>query len=498
MKGFKSLKDIAPQALKPMTILVGKNSCGKSSFLRVLPLLKQSAEENIDGPLSLYGNYVDYGDFEDVLTEKNENERKYKQFQFYFEGLLKNISRPRYHSKNFPVFSEKNLRYAMWLTFRKKENGNIYVSQILLTLGKDYKVDIKIKESDEIQSISINSHHFECVEMSAFYPRLSRGILPNILRKNSNRRAIHFISNINEYWLNKDFPEDLEYILNEFDLMSLQSTQTLDDYVKELSDFAKMDLTKISNINIKLVFALLPEIISRINYAIYSVVSNVNYSKPIRANAERYYRYKPLHANEISPDGSNLAHVLSNFTDSERSEFEDWVDKEFGFKVFVRGDSLKQIVIQIKDDKNKKDKKTAVIEHNIVDMGFGYTQILPIIVQLWISTNGIGFTPMLKRTPLFAIEQPELHLHPALQKTLLRTFCKAIEKTNGEKPRFLLETHSKTFVMLLGELIEQKMISPEDVSILVFDNENGKNTKVIQSYFNNDGDLENWPIGFFG
>lgn len=498
MKGFKSLKDIAPQALKPMTILVGKNSCGKSSFLRVLPLLKQSAEENIDGPLSLYGNYVDYGDFEDVLTEINENERKSKQFQFYFEGLLKNFSSPRYHSKKFPVSSEKILSYAMWLSFRKKKNGNIYVSQVSLTLGKDYKVDIKIKDNDEIKSISINGHHFECAEMNAFYPRRAHGILPNILWKKSKRTTIHFFSNINDYWLGKDIPEGLEYILNEFDIRSLQSTQTLDDYVKELSNFAEIELFKISNINVKIVFALLPEIISRINYTIYSEVSNVNYSKPIRANAERYYRYKPLHANEISPDGSNLAHVLSNFTDSEQREFEEWMDKEFGFKVFVKGDSLRQIFIQKTDNENRKEETKNVVEHNIVDMGFGYTQILPIIVQLWISTSGVGFSPMLKRIPLFAIEQPELHLHPALQKTLLRTFCKAIEKTNGEKPRFLLETHSKTFVMLLGELIEQKMISPEDVSILVFDNENGKNTKVIQSYFNKDGDLENWPIGFFG
>ena len=87
VKGFKSLKDIPFLELKPMTILVGKNSCGKSSFLRILPLLKQSIEENIDGPLSLYGNYVDYGDFEDVLTV---SKRKQKQFQFCIEGFIQN------------------------------------------------------------------------------------------------------------------------------------------------------------------------------------------------------------------------------------------------------------------------------------------------------------------------------------------------------------------------------------------------------------------------
>ncbi|MBF0428109.1 MAG: AAA family ATPase, partial [Magnetococcales bacterium] len=44
LKNLKNLTDTGEISLKPLTVLVGKNGSGKSSFLRFFPLLKQSAE----------------------------------------------------------------------------------------------------------------------------------------------------------------------------------------------------------------------------------------------------------------------------------------------------------------------------------------------------------------------------------------------------------------------------------------------------------------------
>ena len=52
--------------LKPLTVLVGKNSSGKSSFLRSLPLLRQSVEAKTSGPILWYGSYVDFGAFSEA------------------------------------------------------------------------------------------------------------------------------------------------------------------------------------------------------------------------------------------------------------------------------------------------------------------------------------------------------------------------------------------------------------------------------------------------
>ena len=162
--------------------------------------------------------------------------------------------------------------------------------------------------------------------------------------------------------------------------------------------------------------------------------------------------------------------------------------KHFNFTVSISVDLLGSLMVRLPNG----------VEQNIIDMGYGYTQILPIIVQLWLSLKKkrLSVNP---HDVLFAIEQPELHLHPGFQKMMLNAFCKTIKllEKSELKMRFILETHSKVFVSTLAECIESGIISQDKVSILVFDNENGNETTVQQSYFTKDGDLENWPIGFF-
>jgi AAA15 family ATPase/GTPase len=66
IKNFRSLADTKDIDIKPITILIGKNSSGKSSFLRTFPMLKQSTEERTKSPILLYGNYVDFGSYKDI------------------------------------------------------------------------------------------------------------------------------------------------------------------------------------------------------------------------------------------------------------------------------------------------------------------------------------------------------------------------------------------------------------------------------------------------
>ena len=58
LERFRSLADTGFVKLRPLTVLVGRNSSGKSSFLRFLPLLRQSVEARTSGPIQWYGNYV--------------------------------------------------------------------------------------------------------------------------------------------------------------------------------------------------------------------------------------------------------------------------------------------------------------------------------------------------------------------------------------------------------------------------------------------------------
>ena len=87
LKNLRSLKDTGDIELKPITILVGKNSVGKSTFLRTFPLLRQSCEKETRAPILWYGNLVDFGDFGTALNKKTKSidENDYIEFSFNME-----------------------------------------------------------------------------------------------------------------------------------------------------------------------------------------------------------------------------------------------------------------------------------------------------------------------------------------------------------------------------------------------------------------------------
>lgn len=64
--------------------------------------------------------------------------------------------------------------------------------------------------------------------------------------------------------------------------------------------------------------------------------------------------------------------------------------------------------------------------------------------------------------------------------------------------KIIFETHSQTMVDTLGDCIEDELLSSQDVNIVLFEKElDSSTTKVKLSYFNSEGLLEQWPIGFF-
>jgi len=67
--GFKSIRDEQSIEIRPLTLLAGANSSGKSSFMQPLLLLKQTLEASYDpGPLRLDGPNVRLTDMRQVLA----------------------------------------------------------------------------------------------------------------------------------------------------------------------------------------------------------------------------------------------------------------------------------------------------------------------------------------------------------------------------------------------------------------------------------------------
>ena len=123
---------------------------------------------------------------------------------------------------------------------------------------------------------------------------------------------------------------------------------------------------------------------------------------------------------------------------------------------------------------------------------------MPIITKLWYITQKKPYEDDAKRCVV--IEQPELHLHPAMQAKIADAFIKTIKegKENNIDIKLFIETHSQSLINRIGRRISEKFIEKDEISLIIFEkDEEGKNSIITQTYYKDNGQIKNWPYGFF-
>ncbi|MBK9369639.1 MAG: hypothetical protein IPN01_25635 [Deltaproteobacteria bacterium] len=101
------------------------------------------------------------------------------------------------------------------------------------------------------------------------------------------------------------------------------------------------------------------------------------YIGPARQLPARFYRASSAAVDRLDPDGENLLDFLRSLSAVQLSDLNKTLSEMFHFQVSLKPEGASwtiQIVL---------DRQT----HNLVDVGFGYSQVLPVIVQLWASNQ---------------------------------------------------------------------------------------------------------------
>lgn len=133
-----------------------------------------------------------------------------------------------------------------------------------------------------------------------------------------------------------------------------------------------------------------------------------------------------------------------------------------------------------------------IVSHK--DVGIGVSQVLPVLAMV------LG-----TRQKLIAIEQPELHLHPAIQAELADLFLEsALHRANN----IIIETHSENFILRILRRIRESaesgskdsshlQVRPDQVSV-VYVQPADQGSRVFEIPLTDDGDFStDWPEGFF-
>ncbi|MFZ7131778.1 MAG: AAA family ATPase [Eubacteriales bacterium] len=525
LQNLKCFKDSGEIPIKPITVLVGKNSSGKSTFLRTFPLFRQSIESRTRGPILWYGQYVDFGSYNDAVRRDSSDPNKRISFT-YTTTIIKDQQR----FNRFLFYSNRVFH------FRIKDNETHYKVRFTIGLESKQKISyfpeislvfdwgcfcIRINEKSEVNSLSINNKEYidlfknqiKIFESDSFFPTNF------VTKSDKNKQEVNTFFKVH-------FEKPLYAMLKSLNhksttdekLSKILQRQTITDRESFLSDlkmYSKYLDLKVWGRNISkwtvenqtfqkfydyYLLCFIPDLLEMVDYEFCHTMENVHYIAPVRASAERYYRIQDLSVDDVDFQGKNLPMFIQALGNTVKKQFQDWVEKNFNF---------------IPDVETEKGHLSLLIRtpegfaFNIADKGFGYSQILPIITQLWsivhsevrknLTRGGVSYRKKDRRLEKFlVIEQPELHLHPAFQSCLVQSIALVVDeaKRKGIILKIILETHSETIINSIGHLIADRKLCNEDVGVVIFGQESNEHRVTLGNY-DKDGFLSNWPIGFF-
>lgn len=211
---------------------------------------------------------------------------------------------------------------------------------------------------------------------------------------------------------------------------------------------------------------------------------------PFRDQPQRTYLHTGETPREIGRTGSSAITLLAN--DSSRrgamrigieDQVSEWLKvNNIAREIRVKSLTPRHFEICIVDFKGK--------EHNICDVGFGCSQVLPVLVgglNLFLSPDHP------RRSPIFVVQEPEIHLHPNAQASL-GSFFVGLSQAGGQQ---FIETHSDNLVLRIARHVALGELNEDEVKIFFVKDENGEKF-VTDIKINREGIFEpEWPGGFF-
>lgn len=130
----------------------------------------------------------------------------------------------------------------------------------------------------------------------------------------------------------------------------------------------------------------------------------------------------------------------------------------------------------------QKSQKSAQVL--ITDVGFGVSQVLPVLVLCYYVPEG----------STILLEQPEIHLHPSVQSRLADVL---IDAAQNRKVQIIVESHSEHFLRRLQRRIAERTLDRDDVALYFCDSDRSE-SKLSSLDIDLLGSIRNWPKDFFG
>ena len=393
VSGFKSLAEECTIDIRPLTILAGANSSGKSSIMQPLLMLKQTLEALYDpGPLLIDGPYVQFTLAEQFLSKLIGEERT-DRFQVRLE------------TRGF------SFSYSVRTTFRKGPKG------------------IEIVEMTKTES----KYQLLPPEDMTVYPGMPSEAIKSLADQHRTLQDV--------------------------------------DTVRPLRCFLRFESQDGHRF-----LSVTPDLEFHIFNSIYLPGSR---GKPERTS--------PLASTDPpypGPFQHYAASIINEWQETRNERIETLANALYtlGLTRQVATKKMDDTQIEIRVGLLTQDKTGKTDMVSIADVGFGVSQVLPVLVALIVAEPG----------QLVYLDEPELHLHPRAQVALARVLAAAAKRD----VRVVVETHSSLLLLAVQTLVAEGDLPPELVKLHWFTRDENGATKIDTADLDEAGAYGDWPEDF--
>lgn len=397
VENFKCFKKTPKIEFGRMTLITGANSTGKSSLMNAILCLMQSTSSLMR--LSLNGKYVELGNYEEMVLNHDTNLNIKLNFSL---------------EKDEVVYDYK----TTWKCDAKTNQPQLLE---LFCRSNYFHYQFRFKEDNQL---SLNLSYNPTLSENAQEER--QKMIDNFIKlasaEGTSQEDMGKVYDIINSWLAP------------FEAKNL-SVKVDDD-----------SLTIIGNNHASMVLSVVMNDASRV---IDEYCASINFISSFRQPAKRSYLETSLKDGKIYSSGEGFVAELLKWHDSSDERFSRLIQILQNLGVLYSVNPTRQeggnFIVKIQVHKNG-------VFANLSDVGFGVSQVLPIV---------IGDVELKNDSTLYAA-QPEIHLHPSVQANLGDYFTEQLKLT---QKNYVIETHSEYFLNRLRLQIVQKHLRQDEIRI---------------------------------
>lgn len=447
MRDFRCFLDTGNIEIKPITILIGENSTGKTSFLAALRILLEWANRAESNSFNRSPYFL--GGFDQISHANSVQKQNKNSFVLSISGILHPIERGRVDNSQGKLFEGS--------TSTRTKSEEVFTHT--LSFGKGFSQPDLIKYDF---SIGAQEASFDFRDEWVKWRIVDREVELDISDENFRAAEGNFDRDPSHpFRQNGRF---LTYLISSV-RRQLRSQR---DIKKEDALFSNDSLLAVSG---------------KFDRASSLMTKKVFASAPVRSEPKRTYN-----PSEFVAD-SEGANVLLELAGAKTRNEEDWKKIRETLSKFGKSAGLFEDIDVRQLGKKDGDPFQIQVRAggpkvNLVDVGYGVSQALPIIYQIQNHS----------RYDAFLLQQPEVHLHPRAQAEL-GSLIGNLVSTKRSKPYFIVETHSDYITNRICIEIINKKLNPKDVKILYFSRV-GKHVEISSIDVDQRGQLIGAPPDF--